>query len=93
VDVGLGDEMAELGDEDVVFFIVVALDIWVGVEHIRVSVVVVVGIGLLGFPFFENVTQRLFAAEEPYPLSSIAHAWLQDPPFPVTLLLAPIPCP
>ena len=71
VDVGLDDEVAELRYHDAVFRIG---------RRGRFSGFRAVGIRGIGFPFVEDGSQFLFAAEEPDALAPIAHAGLEDPP-------------
>ena len=40
-----------------------------------------VGVGGVGFPFFEDVAQFFFCAEEADALAAIAHAGFENPPF------------
>ena len=89
VDVGLGDEVAEVGGYDGGLFagIVVVVVFVGGVGDGGGGVAWVLGIGIFvrvrrfGFPFFEDGAQFVFAAEEPNTLPAIAHAGFQDPPF------------
>ena len=71
VDVGLENEVAELGCHDAVFC--------VG-RRGRFSGFRAVGFRGIGFPFLEDESQLFFAAEEPDALAAIAHAGLEDPP-------------
>ena len=86
--------MAELGSDDSIGGLFVdrehvgVLD-WCSRVKCRLSHVSIkcvgfeVGVRLLSFPLFEYVTKFIFGTEETYPLASITHAWLEDPPLPV----------
>jgi len=78
VDVGLDDEVAELGRHDAV-----VLD---RRACLIVGVVFVFGnvrVGSVGFPFLEDGAEFVFAAEEADAVPAVAHAGLEDPPLTV----------
>ena len=68
-DVGLRDEVAEVGRHDACFVLILGVGLF--------------GIGVwgVGFPFFEDGAQFVFAAEEADALAAVAHAGFEDPPF------------
>jgi len=75
VDVGLDDEVAELGGHDAV-----VLDCR---GCVLVGLVFVFGVWIAGFPFLEDGEEFCFAAEESDAVPTIAHAGLEDPPLTV----------
>jgi len=76
VDVGLGDEVTEVGCDDVIavvlfFFVSVLVFLFGGLG------VIVLGLGIwcVGFPFFEDGLEFGFGAEETDAFAAITHSW------------------